>query len=95
MQRARRPKKEADGPRLVGGRYNKQGNLLMKIVLGDYKVSRSLCRPTRILTVYTKALMGFSHVSSPDGLNNKATSLQQLLAWEQGAKCAFQGREKG
>lgn len=42
--------------RLVGGRFNKQGNLHTRLVLGNCKTSRSLCAPTRILKVYVEAL---------------------------------------
>lgn len=42
----------------------------MSLVLGGQKMNKSLYLPTRILKVYTKALTGFSHVSSPDGLKN-------------------------
>ena len=42
----------------------------MRLVLGGCKASRSLHLPTRILKVFIEALMGFSHVLHPDGLNN-------------------------
>ena len=71
-----RLKKEV-GYRLVGGSFNKQGNLYMR--LGSHKTSRSLDLPTKILKVYTEALMGFSHVFSPDGLNNTLLSHGSVL----------------
>ena len=54
--------KEADHSRLVGGRFNKQGNLLTTLALGSSKMSRSPHLPARILKVYIEALTGFSHV---------------------------------
>ena len=65
-----RPAKEADHSRLVCGRFKKQGNLLTRLVLGHYKMSRSLHPPTRILKVYIEALMGFSLICHPDYLKN-------------------------
>lgn len=35
MEDRERPKKEADHSRLVGGRFNKQGNLEVRLVLGS------------------------------------------------------------
>ena len=63
-------KKEADYSRLVGGSFNKQGILHMRLVLGGPKTSRYLQLPTRILKVYIEALTGFSRVCCPDGLSN-------------------------
>lgn len=62
-----RPKKEADGSRLGGGKFHKQGNLYGRLVLGSCKMSRS---PSfhRILKLYIEALAGFSHVCCPECL---------------------------
>lgn len=62
--------KETGHSRWVGGRFNKPGNLLTRLVLGGRKTNRSSHLPARILKVYRKALTGFSHVHHPDGLNN-------------------------
>lgn len=56
---------------MIGGGFNKQESLHMKLVLGNYKLSRCLHPPTRILRVYIEVLMGCSHVYSPDGLNHR------------------------
>lgn len=41
-----RLKKEADHPRMIGGRFNIQGSLHMRLALGGLKISRSpCCRP--------------------------------------------------
>ena len=69
-----RPKKEADHSRWVGGRFDKKGNLHLRLVLCGHKISRSLHPPIRILKVYIKALTGFSHVFSTDGLNTTLPS---------------------
>lgn len=60
-----RPKKEADHSVLVGAVFNKEGNLLRRLVLGGHKTSRSPHPPALILKVYIEALTGFSHVSCP------------------------------
>ena len=49
------PKKEVAHSRLVAGRFNKQGNLFIRLVLGGCKTSRSLHLPTSILKVYIEA----------------------------------------
>lgn len=59
---------------MVGGRFNKQGNLHMSLALSDHKTSRSLHLPAGILKVYIKALTGFSPVHHQDGLNNALLS---------------------
>lgn len=51
-RRVGRPKKEADHSRLVGGRFDKQGNLLTRLILGGRKASRSSYPPARILSFY-------------------------------------------
>ena len=63
-------KEGADHSRLVGGRFNKQGNLHTRIVLGGCKTSGLPHLPPGILKVYIEALIGFSHVRRPDGLNS-------------------------
>lgn len=72
-------RKEADHPALGGGSFNKQGKLHIRLVLGGCKMSRSLHLPTRVLRVYIEALMGFSHIQSPDGLNNILFSQGYIL----------------
>ena len=73
MQGKERPRKEANHLRLVGGRFDKQGNLHMRLFLSD-KMSTSPHPPARVLKVYIEALTRFSHVYSPDGLNNTLLS---------------------
>lgn len=51
-RRVGRPKKEADHSRLVGGRFDKEGNLLTRLILGGRKASRSSYPPARILSFY-------------------------------------------
>lgn len=50
-------------------RFNKQGNLYRRLVLGDPKTSRCLYWPSRILKVYWEALTALSQVCHKDGLN--------------------------
>ena len=81
---------------MVGCRFNKQGNLHMRLVLGNHKVSRPPHLPARILKVYTEALTGFSHIYHPHGLNTTLLSegcvLGQLLTWGWQTKHTFQGQ---
>ena len=66
--------KEADHFRLVGDSVNKQGNVLMKLVLDSHKVSKSLHLSTRVLNICIEVLTGSSHTFSPDGPNNSLLS---------------------
>lgn len=69
-----RPKKEMDSPDGQVAGFNKQGNRRTSLVLGGCKMTRSLHLLARILKVYTEGIMGFSHISCPDGLNNTLLS---------------------
>jgi len=66
----KRPKKNPDHFRLVGGTFNNQGTLYTRLVSGDHKISRSLYPPARIFGVSIEALMGFSHIYNLDGFKN-------------------------
>lgn len=74
--RARRDRRKrlTTPDRWLGGRCNKQGDLHMWFALGSHKMNRSLHILPSILRVYIEALKGFSHIFSPDGLNNRAHS---------------------
>ena len=89
MEGKKRSKKEADHSRLVGGRFNKQGDLITRFVLGSFKTSRSSHLPNRILKVDIEALTGFSHVHCPDGLNS--TLLPQGCILENSSSCRNSG----
>ena len=62
MEVKKKPKKEADHSRLVGGSFNKQENLYTSLVFSGNKISRSLYSSARILKVYIETLTGFSHI---------------------------------
>lgn len=66
----RKLKKKADHFRVVGGRFNLQGNLLRRLVMGGQRKNGLLHLPTRILKVYIETLPGFGHKYHPDGLNS-------------------------
>ena len=70
-----RTKEEADHSRWVGGSSQEQENLHTRLVLDGCMMHRSLPPPTEILGIYIGALLGFSHIYYPDGLNT--TSLSQ------------------
>ena len=56
--------------RLVEGRCNKPRDLDTRLVLCDSNTSRSLHPPAKICKVYGEALMGPSHMTSPDATDN-------------------------
>ena len=85
-----RTKKEADPSRLVGGSFHKQGHLTTRLLSGSCKMSRSLPPPARILGVYIEALVGFSLMYRPDGLNT--TSLSQGCVLEMAPAMGTGGR---
>ena len=64
-----RKRKKANHSRLVGGSFNKQGNLHLRLFSG-HKMSRSLHLPARILKIYREALIELHHIHHPAGLNN-------------------------
>lgn len=75
-----RQKKEAGHSRLVGGKLNKQENLLLRLILGGCTMSRSLPSPARILNVYTEVLTEFSHLLSLDSLITTLLSQGSIFA---------------
>lgn len=65
------PKKEAGLPRLVGGRFNMQGDLHTRLRSGSHKTNRFPRPPARIFSLYG----GLNKVQPrPDGLNNRLLS---------------------
>lgn len=80
-----------DYSRLVDSRFNKQGNLLTRLVLASLKTKRSLYLPTKILKIYVEAFTGFSHVYHPDGLYN--TLLSQGCVLQNGSHCVNDGQK--
>lgn len=75
----KRWKKEADHSGLVGGRFNNQVNLNMRLMLGGPKISRSPCLPATILYIYIEALSGLGYICHPDGLNNTLLAQGSIL----------------
>lgn len=82
--------KEADHPRLAGDRFNKEGNLHRKLVLGSCKMSGSLRPPAGILEVFIETLTGCSNIYHPYVLNN--TLLSQGYIFEVVASMGIAGR---
>lgn len=74
-----RLKKEVGRSRLVGSRFNKQGNLHTRLVSGSHKTSRSLHPPARILKVYIESLTVVNHIYYLDALNNIILSQRFVL----------------
>lgn len=81
--------------RVVGGRFNDQGNLQTRLSLGGPKMCRSPHPPTRILT---EILTGSSHICSPDGLTNTLLSQgcvsESSYLWEWWVELTFQRQGK-
>lgn len=74
-----RLKKEVGRSRLVGSRFNKQGNLHTRLVSGSHKTSRSPHLPARILKVYIESLTVVNHIYYLDALNNIILSQRFVL----------------
>ena len=62
MEGKEKQEKEVGRFRLVGGRFNKQGNLHARFVLSSRKINRIPHSFIVILKVYMEALTGFCHV---------------------------------
>lgn len=74
---------------MVGGSFNKQGNLHRRLVLGGLKIS-NLIPPDRVIKIYIEALAGFGHVYCPGGLNN--TLLFQDCVLDEAPTVGTEGR---
>ena len=55
MEGKESPNKEADGFGLIGGSFGKQKNLRRRLVLGSWKMGRSLHLPAKVLRVYIQS----------------------------------------
>lgn len=80
--------------RLVGGSFNKQGNL-HKADLHGFKTSRSPHPLTQTVEVYMEALPGLSHMYTVQRVSTTLCSFtmvffKSLLPQEQWAECVFQ-----
>ena len=84
-----RKRKKANHSRLVGGSFNKQGNLHLRLFSG-HKMSRSLHLPARILKIYREALIELHHIHHPAGLNN--TLFSQGCALKNNLHCVNCGQ---
>lgn len=74
--------RKANYSRLVGRSLNKQENLHTRLVLGGWKMSRSLHKHSRILRLYIEIFTGFAHVHHLNGLSD--TLLSQGCVIENG-----------
>lgn len=74
MEGKGKPEKETDYSRLVGRRFNEQRDLYSRLALGSRKMNRSLYLLSRIIRVYGRGHLGFSHVYHLDGLNGTLLS---------------------
>lgn len=81
------------------GLTNNQGNLLLRLFLGNHKMSRSQCLLIRLLRVSIEVLTGFSHVYaqmvSTTHYSLKVASLKKFKLWEGWVECIFQGQGGG
>lgn len=84
-----RPKEEADPSRLVGGRFNKWGNLHTRL---ERPQDQQISAPAhQNLKFYIDVLLGFHHIFRPDGLNNN-TLLSQGCVLEAASAKEIVGR---
>lgn len=65
--------------RRVAGGSNKQGNLHVRLVVGDCNASRPPRPPARIFKVQKEAFTGSSHMFRPDGLGSSSPSQGSVL----------------
>lgn len=54
---------------MISDKFNKQGNLLIRLVLGNSKMGRSLHPPARVLKIYIDALPEFCYTYCSNSLN--------------------------
>lgn len=93
-----REERKGGHSRLAGGRFNKQGDLYMRLVLGGCKINRSQHPPTRILKVCREAFTEVSHVYTVQ-MVSAPISISRLQPWgsfwEQGRQVEhiFQGQK--
>ena len=73
-------KTEAGPSGLVGGRFNKQGQLTCEACLGRPQ-DEMISQPARILRVYLKSLNGVQSGLHPDALNTTVLSQGHALKW--------------
>lgn len=90
MEGKERTKKEADPLQTGRWQLSQARALTTRLVSGSCKMSRSLPSPARILGVYVEALVGFSHMYCPGGLNT--TSLSQGCVLEMAPAIGTGGR---
>lgn len=62
--------------RLVGGRFNEQGNLHMRPVLSSHKTEDLCAHLPESEKSIQKPELGFSYILDPEGLNNALLSLK-------------------
>lgn len=65
--------------KVVGGRFNKEGNLHTRYVFSSRKTSRWLHLATRIFRVYIEAFPGLRHMPPQDGLSHTLLSQGRTL----------------
>lgn len=97
-QTARRDGRKGSPSRLGGGRFRKKGAYIRG--LGTERPGDLCTRlPARILKAYAEALMGFSPILSPDGVNImfslRAASLKMVPMVGTLWGCTFQGWGRG
>lgn len=84
-----RPKNGADDFGLLGGKFNKQGNLwgFCRVTARHGGLCTVSAPAHQNRKVYVETLTGFSHLFSPDGLNN--TVLSQWSVLENSSCCGI------
>lgn len=76
----KRPKKEANHPRLVGSSFNKQRNLLTRVVFSSHKTGRPWDQSIRILKVYKG--LNWVYLRIPSRWSKQHIVLLRLCPWK-------------
>lgn len=84
--------------RLVSNRFNQQGNLYMRFVLGGHKMNRALHLPARLWKSFCRSFKLSSVMYSVQMVSTihcslKAVSIKQLPVWGWWAECILRTGE--
>lgn len=96
MEARQRPKKKAGHPRLAAGRFQKQGNLLARLVSGGHE----MCRPTLTSRIFKSLYRGLDGVQSGITTFRRFSTVSHYLKpvtlkMEWRAEVRFQGQQRG
>lgn len=94
---AKRERRQSGRSRVVGGSFNKLGNLASRLVLGTPRRGGLQTRPPELLTVHAEAVMGSVRPMASRTPHSplRAASSKQLLVRGEWVERAFRGQGSG